>query len=119
LDNLGNRENEHTVKATLFSWTYTFTDSYCRNTKVKINTEHKLFQFIASGKDFGIKQDPKMIVLKNAIAICYNDGTMRLEAVALVGKINFCSAVAWDKQTNKIYLLISRLPPMWRYEQIQ
>jgi len=119
LDNLGNKENEHTAKVTLFSWTYTFTDSYCRNTKLKINTEHKLFQFTASDKDFGIKQDPKMIVLKNAIAICYNDGTMRLEAVAIVGKINFCSAVAWDKQTNKIYLLISRLPPMWRYEQIQ
>jgi hypothetical protein len=119
VDNVGNQESVHSVKVSLFSWTYSFSDYYGRKTTLRINIEYKLFWFAAPGKDFGIKHDLKMIVLKNAIAICYNDGTMRLEAVAIVGKINFCSAVAWDKQTNKIYLLISRLPPMWRYEQIQ
>jgi hypothetical protein len=119
VDNVGNQESVHSVKVSLFSWTYSFNDYYGRKTTLRINIEYKLFWFAAPGKDFGIKHDLKMIVLKNAIAICYNDGTMRLEAVAIVGKINFCSAVAWDKQTNKIYLLISRLPPMWRYEQIQ
>ena len=86
------------------SWEYVFEDP-CRGTILKISTDDRYFQFIAPGKDFGVKHDPKMTVLKNIIGICYGDSTMRLAAAAVVGKINFCSAIGRDKQANKTYLL--------------
>lgn len=88
------------------AWTYIFTDSCGRNTVLKINVQNKLFQFTSPSKDFGVKHDPGMTALKNVIVICYDDSTMRLIATAIVGKIDFCSAIAWDKQTGKMYLLI-------------
>jgi hypothetical protein len=48
-----------------------------------------------------------MIVLKNAIAICYNDSSMSMAAVAIIGKINSCASVAYDKLTKKTYTLIA------------
>jgi hypothetical protein len=90
---------------TAISWEYVFQDIK-RGTMLKISTGDKYFQFTAPGTDFGVKYDPKMMVLRNVIGIYYDDSTMRLIAAALVDRNNFCSAVAWDKQTNKVYLLI-------------
>jgi len=107
-DNAGNVESTNTIQVTLFSWTYVFTDSYGRGTTLKINTQHKLFQFITPSKDFGVKHDTKMIQLKHTIVICYEDKEMRLIATAVDDKIDFCSAICWDKQTRKTYLLIDK-----------
>jgi hypothetical protein len=52
-------------------------------TQLKVNAQYKLFQFVAPDKDFGVKYDPKMTVLKNVIGICYNDSTMRLTGLNL------------------------------------
>jgi len=107
-DNAGNVEPTNTIQVTLFSWTYIFTDSYGRGTTLKINTQHKLFQFIAPNKDFCVKRDAKMIQLKHTIIICYEDRGMRLIATAVDDKINFCSAIVYDKQTCKTYILIDK-----------
>lgn len=95
------------------SWEYVFQDSR-RGTMLKISTDDKYFQFIAPGKDFGIKHDTKMRVLRNIIIIRYEDEQMRLIATANC-KIDFCSAIAWDKQTGKMYLLIDK--PNWRFRR--
>jgi hypothetical protein len=107
-DNAGNVEPANTIQVTLFSWTYIFTDSYSRGTTLKINTQYKLFQFIAPDKDFGIKHDAKMIQLKHVIIVCFEDREMGLVATAVDDKIDFCSAIAWDKTSNKKYLLIDK-----------
>jgi hypothetical protein len=107
-DNAGNIEPTNIIQVTLFSWTYIFTDSYGRGTTLKINTQYKLFQFTAPNKDFGIKHDIKMVQLKNVIIICYEDREMRLIATAVDDRIDFCSAIAWDKTSNKKYLLIDK-----------
>jgi len=111
-DKAGNIETTNKFNLTLFSWTFVFHDSDGRGTTLKINTQYKLFQFTAPAKDFGVRNDPKMTVLKNVIVICYNDSTMRLVAVAVVGRLDSCTAVAWDKQTGKTYWLIDT--PNWR-----
>jgi hypothetical protein len=69
--------------------------------------QYKLFQFVAPGKDFGIKYDPNMIVWKNLIMIGYSDSGMCLAAVA-ANKLDLCTAMAWDKQTRKEYLLVGK-----------
>jgi hypothetical protein len=111
-DKAGNIETTNKFNLTLFSWTFVFHDSDGRGTTLKINTQYKLFQFTAPAKDFGVRNDPKMTVLKNVIVICYNDGTMRLVAAAVVGRLDSCAAVTWDKQTGKTYWLIDT--PNWR-----
>jgi parallel beta-helix repeat protein len=90
---------------TAISWEYVYTDIK-RGTVLKISTEDKLFQFVAPGKDFGIKHDSNMKVLNHVIIICYEDSKMRLAATAVDDKIGFCSAVAWDKQRRKFYFLV-------------
>jgi len=95
------------VEPLAIMWEYVFKDAK-RGTILKISTDDKYFQFMAPNKDFGIKHDPKMTVLKNVIVICYNDSTMRLIATAIHDRIDFCSAVAWDKQTGKMYLLTAK-----------
>ncbi len=87
------------------SWDYVFKDTK-RGTMLKISTDDKYFQFVAPGKDFGVKYDPKMFVKRGIIIICYGDAEMRLTAIAVDGDFDFCSAVAYDKQTKKTYLLI-------------
>jgi len=110
-DNAGNVEPTNTIQVTLFSWTCIFTDSYGRGTTLKINTAYKLFQFVAPDKDFGVKRDAKMTQLKRVIIIGYEDKQMRLVATAVDDKIDFCSAICWDKQTRKTYLLIDKPDP--------
>lgn len=98
------------------SWEYVFKDPK-RGTVLKISTDDKYFQFIAPGKDFGIKHDPNMQVFNRAITICYQDKQMCLWATAIDYRVRLCSAVAWDKQTGKTYLLIdiSFCPRSYRY----
>jgi hypothetical protein len=103
---------------TAISWEYVFKDTK-RGTMLKISTDDKYFQFIAPDKDFGIKHDPHMTLLCGVIVIGYGDAEMRLVATAIGGKISVCAAIAWDKQTNKMYLLVSWQLQMWRDKQIQ
>jgi hypothetical protein len=107
-DNAGNIETTNTISVTLFSWTFVFRDSDGRGTTLKINTQCKLFQFIAPAKDFGVKHDPNMKVLNNYITICYQDNQMSLVAAAVHKYIDSCVATAYDKQTHKFYLLIDQ-----------
>jgi len=111
-DNAGNIEKTNTVQVTLFSWNYVFTDSQGRGTVLQICTQFKLFQFIAPDKDFGVKYDSNMRILKHVIIIGYEDKEMRLVTTAVDDRIDFCSAICWDKQTRKHYLLIDK--PDWR-----
>ncbi len=110
IDNLGNNEAQHSTYITLFSWTYVFTDSYGRGTVLQICTQYKLFQFTAPNKNFGVKYDPNIIVLKNIIVMCFSDKAMSLVAAG-DGKTGACAAVTLDKQTNKLYLLVSKPGP--------
>lgn len=91
----------------LYSWDYVLKDTK-RDTILRINTKDKYFQFIAPDKDFGVKYDAKMVQLKHVIIICYEDSGMRLIATAVDDRIDFCSAIAWDKTSNKKYLLIDK-----------
>ncbi|MEM3616896.1 MAG: LamG-like jellyroll fold domain-containing protein [Candidatus Bathyarchaeia archaeon] len=95
-----------TLNFKLYSWDYVFKDAK-RDTILRINTRDKYFQFIAPNKDFGVKYDFRMIVLKHVI-ICFEDEEMRLIATAVDDKIDFCSAIAFDKQTRKTYILIDK-----------
>jgi len=97
----------------IIMWEYVFKDPK-RGTMLKVSTDDKFFQFIAPDKDFGIKCDADMKVLNHVIIICYEDSEMRLVATAVNDKIDFCSAIAWDKQTRKCYLLIDK-PNLPRY----
>jgi hypothetical protein len=89
------------------SWEHVFKDPK-RGTMLKISTDDKYFQFIAPDKDFGIKYDADMIILKRVIIICYKDSDMRLITIGIDTKIDFCSAVVWDIQTGKIYWLLDK-----------
>jgi hypothetical protein len=100
-----------TGQMTAISWEYVFKDAK-RGTMLKISTDDKYFQFIAPDKDFGIKYDANMKVFSHVIIICYKDSEMSLVATAIDDVFDFCSAVAWDKQTGKTYLLIDK--PNWR-----
>lgn len=106
---------EYTIVATLepfvIDWEYVFKDPK-RGTVLKISTDDKYFQFIAPDKDFGIKYDANMKVLNHIIIICYEDSEVRLMATAVDDCIDFCSAIVWDKETGKIYVLIDK--PNWR-----
>ena len=91
----------------VFSWEHVFEDTK-RGTMLKISTDDKCFQFIAPDKDFGVKYDANMIILKRVIIICYEDSEMRLITIAVDTKLDFCYAMAWDMQTRKCYLLIDK-----------
>jgi hypothetical protein len=111
-DKVGNMEAAKSIQVTLFSWNCVFTDSYGRGTILKINAQYKLFQFIAPGKDFGVKQDAKMFAFCGVILIGYKDSAMQLAAAGAYGQLTFCTATARDKQTGKQYLLIQK--PIFR-----
>jgi hypothetical protein len=106
----------HTITTTAtgellaISWERVFNDPK-RGTMLKISTDDKYFQFIAPGKDFGIKHDPNMRILRHVIIINYGDSQMRLIATAVDDCIGFCVATAWDRKTGKSYLLIDKPNP--------
>jgi hypothetical protein len=107
-DNVGNVETTHQISVTLFSWNYVFEDTYGRGTILKINTAYKFFQFIAPGKDYGIRQATCMQQCGRAIIINHCDKQLRLITAAVDTKLDFCVAVAWDLQTRKQYFLMDK-----------
>lgn len=96
-----------TEETSLISWEHIFEDTI-RGTILKISTEDKYFQFIAPDKNFGIKHDANMIIIRRAIVIRYEDSEMRLITIAVDTKLDFCVAIAWDFQTCKGYYLIDK-----------
>jgi hypothetical protein len=107
-DNANNVEPTNTINVTLFSWNYVFTDSYGRETTLKINTEHHFFQFITPDKDYGIRKATYMRLCGRAIIIKHYDNELRLITVAVDTKLDLCYAIAWDLQTGKRYSLIDK-----------
>jgi PKD repeat protein len=96
---------------TLFSWDYEFADSV-RGTSLKINLDHKFFQFAAPTKDYGLKQDPSMNIQANKITIRFEDAELRLRSMIIDAKKITCSARAEDVQTGEIFWLVQR-PSKW------
>ena len=90
------------------TWEYVFEDSR-RQTVLKISTDDKYFQFITPDKEFLVKQDSDMKVLKRVIVIRYEDWEIKILAIALDTKLDFCLAIAWDVQTRKTYFLLDRI----------
>jgi len=95
-----------TGEMTAVAWEYIFKDTR-RGTVLKISTDDRYFQFTSPGKDFGVRNDPKMIFCRNTIVICYNDKEIGMAAIATTGKTIACTATLLDKQTRKLYVLIS------------
>jgi hypothetical protein len=88
------------------SWEYVFRDTK-GGTTLRISTDDKYFQFVASGKDFGIKHDPRMIVLRQSILTCYKDKEMQLVAAIVIGKNTLCIATVLDRLANRYYVLVA------------
>ena len=107
-DNVGNVETTHATSVTLFSWNYVFADSYGRETTLKINTEHKFFQFITPDKDYGVRKATYMRISGRAIVISHYDSELQLVTIAIDTKLDFCYAIAYDRQIRKQYLLIDK-----------
>jgi hypothetical protein len=108
-DNLGNAEATKSIQVTLLSWNYIFADSYGRGTTLKINTEHKFFQFITPDKDYGVRNATYMRVYKRAIIICHQDNELKLATISVDTQLDFCIAYAKDTQTGKEYWLIDKV----------
>ena len=107
-DNVGNVETIQTVTVTLFSWNYVFKDTYGRGTVLKINIADKFIQFITPDRDHGVRNATYMRVHHRTITIRHEDNELRLITLAVDTKLDFCVAIAWDKQTRKQYLLIDK-----------
>jgi uncharacterized repeat protein (TIGR01451 family) len=107
-DNVGNMEATKSIQVTLFSWDYVFTDSYGRGTTLKINIAHKFFQFITPDKDYGVRKATYMRISGRAIVISHYDSELQLVTIAIDTKLDFCYAIAYDRQIRKQYLLIDK-----------
>lgn len=99
---------ESTETEEFYVWQYVFEDSYGRGTTLKINTEHKFFKFIAPDKEFSIKEPCKMKVYNHAIILWHKDDEIKIFAVSVDTKIDFCFAYAKDMETGKRYFLIDK-----------
>ncbi|MEM4704631.1 MAG: hypothetical protein QXJ02_06160 [Candidatus Bathyarchaeia archaeon] len=111
VDNVGNVEQppaEPDAKTTVFSWNYIFEDTFGRETILKINTVHNLFQFITFDKDYGVRNASYMALCGRSVVIRHFDSELRLISVAVDTKLDFCIALAWDVPTGKRYLLIDK-----------
>ena len=108
-DNANNVEPTNTINVTLFSWNYVFEDAYGRGTILKINLAYKFIQFITPDKDYGIRNATYMRVCGRAIIIRHYDSELRLITIAVDTKLDFCIAIAWDRQTRTRYFLIDRV----------
>lgn len=109
IDNVQNTETAQAINVTLFSWNYIFEDTYGRGTTLKINIAYKFFQFITPDKDYGIRNATYMRICGRAIIIRHYDSELHLITIAVDTKLDFCVAIAWDKQTGKRYFLIDRV----------
>jgi hypothetical protein len=95
-------------------WTYIFEDP-ARGTELRVNTDSKTFQFIASdGYDSGVVEAEHMIVYDTSrgqfIFIRHGDSEIRLFAFAVGGEEDRCSAFAIDRETGQGYRLVA--PPV-------
>jgi DNA-binding beta-propeller fold protein YncE len=90
----------------LFPWNFVFEDDFGRGTILKINTMNGFFDFIAPGKDYGVRKATCMQSWNNhqVIMINHRDSQLILSTVAM-GKIDYCWAMARDLQTHKCYFL--------------
>jgi PKD repeat protein len=89
------------------TWEYIFEDP-ARGTKLGISTNDKYFQFIAPNKDYGIRKATYMKQYGTAIVINHLDKQLQLITTAIDTKLDFCVAIAWDRQTRKQYFLIDK-----------
>lgn len=103
-----NLDGTYTVEISPITWEHIFEDPR-RRTVLKISTDDKYFQFIAPDKEFLVKHDPNMNVLKRAIIIHYKDWEIKVFAIAINTKLDFCVAIAWDGQTRTRYFLIDKV----------
>jgi hypothetical protein len=108
-DYVGNVESTNSIQVTLFSWKYTFEDSYGRGTILKINTEHKFFNFKTPDGDYGIIKAMYMQVRRSTIVIFHRDNELTLTTLGIDSRLDFCVAYAKDRQTRKTYWIIDRL----------
>jgi parallel beta-helix repeat protein len=107
-DNAGNIEATNSIQVTLFSWNCIFEDTYGRGTTLKINIAYKFFQFITPDKDYGIVKATYMRQSGRAIIISHLDKQLQLITTAVDTKLDFCVAIAWDRQTRKQYFLLDK-----------
>jgi len=91
----------------VISWEHVFEDER-RGTMLKISTNDKLFQFLTPDKDYGIREATYMRVRCGTIFIYHKDTELRLISLANV-RIDFCVAIAWDRQTRTRYFLIDKV----------
>ncbi|MHA2330463.1 MAG: OmpL47-type beta-barrel domain-containing protein, partial [Candidatus Hodarchaeales archaeon] len=108
IDNLGNKENNHEINIMLFSWDYIF-EQYCTGDIIlKIDIDHKFFQFISPVKDYGIRKATRMLVLRKVIVIHHEDSELKLVSVSIDTRKNFCVVIARDLITGEKYVLFGR-----------
>jgi len=116
IDNAGNVEPANTATVILFSWQYIYEDTQ-RGTTLKINTNHKFFQFITMDGDYGIRQASRMY--ESYVTLYYNGECISLPAIIMRHRdsellinayagtsVPFCYAIARDLQTGKRYRII-------------
>jgi len=116
IDNAGNIEPTNTATVILFSWQYIYEDTQ-RGTTLKINANHKFFQFITMDGDYGIRQASRMY--ESYVTLYYNEEYISLPAIIIRHKdsellinayagtsVQFCYATARDLQTGKRYRII-------------
>ena len=103
-----NPDGTYTPKLSQITWDCVFEDSK-RQTVLKISTDDRYFQFITQDKEFLVKQDSDMKVLKRVIVIRYEDWEIKIFTIAVDTKLDFCLAIAWDIQTRKTYFLLDRI----------
>jgi len=108
IDESGNVEQAKEVRIRLFSWNFIFVDTLGRGTSLKVNIEHGLFQFVAPGADYGLRNATHMFTHGNVIRINHDDGQLCIIAVAVGGKLDVCIASAYDRRTDNRYLLVDK-----------
>jgi len=105
-DKADNMEPINTINVVLFSWDHTFTDTYGRNTVLKINLVHRFFQLITPDKDYGIRKATYMQQCINTIIIRHYDNELQLTTFTIDTKLDLCIATIWDLQNGKCYFLL-------------
>lgn len=88
-------------------WDYVFIDAGGRETRLLISTVHNLFQFITPEKDYGIREATYMRTCNRTIFIQNKDSELWLISLVIKTKVDFCIAIAWNRETQTRYFLIA------------
>ena len=88
-------------------WDYVFIDACGRETILKISTVHNLFQFITPDKEYGIREATYMRTSNRTIFIRNKDSELGLISLVINTKLDFCIAIAWDRETQTRYSLLA------------